>query len=153
MKNKTAILHGLLAGLITIIYFAVFYSISARTMLSPLVWWSSLIIYLVAMTMAVKKCAAQSDTFKGIRPGIQVAFLVFVLANFLFYLFFYLLFGIFDPSLVEVQKEMMAANPAAAEQLDKDFSVTLSSTFFNFLYSLIGGFILSLGIAAVLNPD
>lgn len=153
MKNKTAIIHGLIAGLITILYFVILYAISPPTMLNPLVWWSSLIIYLVAMYLAIKKSSTQSTNFRGIQPGIKVGFLVFVLANFLFYIFFYLLFGVFDPSLVELQKEMMASNPSAAEQLDKDFSVTLSSTFFNFIYSLIGGFILSLGIAAILNQD
>lgn len=150
MKNKTALLYGLFAGLITILYFILFYTINPRLMLGSLVWWSSLIFFLVAMVMAIKK----SDQTLGLRAALQTAFLVFIVANFLFYTFFYLLFGVFDPELVEVQKEMMKTNPAAAEQLrSKDFSVTLSGTFFNYLYSLIGGFVLALGIAAVMKGD
>lgn len=154
MKNYSGLLYGLIAGLITVTYFLLFYTVNPRIMLGSIVWWSSLVIYLIAMVLAVKKRASKAENYITLRSALQTGFLVFVIANLLFYTFFYLLFGLFDPSLVDLQKEMMSANPAVADELNtKDFSVTLSGTFFNYLYSLIGGFLLALGIAAVMKSD
>ena len=88
-----------------------------------------------------------SSAFKG---SLQVAFLVFVLANALFYLFYYLLFTVFDPGLVDLQREMLANNPMwEGGNTEIDLTVTLGRVLFSFAYSLIGGFILALIVSAV----
>ena len=103
-----------------------------------------MILYLVLMYRAVKS-AAPGD----FRSALQPAFLTFVVANALFYLFYYLLFGVFDPGLVDLQRETMVSDPRFGQAFENyDLKVTLGNTFFRYCYSLIGGFILSLGVAA-----
>jgi ABC-type nitrate/sulfonate/bicarbonate transport system permease component len=84
------------------------------------------------------------------RRSLQSAFLVFVIANAIFYLFYYLLFSVFDPGLVDLQRELLAENPLWQDNnTEADLSVTIGRVIFSFAYSLIGGFILALLVSAV----
>ncbi|MCB0608428.1 MAG: DUF4199 family protein [Lewinellaceae bacterium] len=135
---------GAIAGTATVVLFLLFYWIDRPLVNHPALWWGSMILYLVFMYRAVKS-AAPGD----FRSALQPAFLTFVVANALFYLFYYLLFGVFDPGLVDLQRETMVSDPRFGQAFENyDLKVTLGNTFFRYCYSLIGGFILSLGVAA-----
>ena len=126
-------------------FFLLFYFIDRALILSPWVWWGSLVIYLVFMFRAVRQTDASS-----FRESLTNAFLVFIVANALFYLFYYLLFSVFDPGLVDLQREILADHPLWQDGNTKaDLSVTIGRTVFSFVYSLIGGFFLTLGVAYV----
>lgn len=151
MWNNLAIRYGLAAGIGTVAYFLLFYLISPRYMLAYWVWWSSIIIYVVAMVKSIKDEMARSRSSFGFREGLRASFLTFIIANAVFYLFYYLLFSVFDPQLVEMQRELMQNSPGLAGGMEgKSFEVTPGKTFFVFSYTLIGGFILSLVLAGLI---
>lgn len=134
-----------MAGVLTVGYFLLFYFINRALLLNPWVWWGSLTIYLVFMFRVVQ----QLDT-TAFRQSLQGAFLVFVIANAIFYLFYYLLFSVFDPGLVDLQGELLEGNPLwEGGNTELDLSVTMGRVIFSFAYSLIGGFILALLVSAV----
>lgn len=145
MKHRQAIINGSLAGVLTVGYFLLFYFLDRAYLLNAWVWWGSLIIYLAFMFRVVQ----QLDT-TAFRQSLQAAFLVFVVANAIFYLFYYLLFSVFDPGLVDLQRELLQDNPLwQGGNTEVDLSVTLGRVIFSFAYSLIGGFILALLVSAV----
>ncbi|MEO0876781.1 MAG: hypothetical protein AAFY48_19450, partial [Bacteroidota bacterium] len=79
---------------------------------------------------------------------IQPGFLTFVIANALFYLYYYFLFAVFDPELVDLQAELLRENgqdPADA------IAPTIKSTFFAYAQSLIFGFALAAAIGFILS--
>lgn len=142
--KQASLRYGLIAGVGVVAYFLFFYAIQDALVLNPYVWWASLVLYLWAMQQAAKKEGEKDAFLSFLKP----AFTVFVIANAFFYCFYYFLFGVFDPSLVDLQREMLAANPRAPENLaDIDLAVTPTRIFFGYCSSLIGGFALAIGIA------
>jgi hypothetical protein len=145
MKHRQGIINGILAGVLTVGYFLLFYFIDRALLLNPWVWWGSLTLFLLFMFRVVRQI--DSTTF---RLNLQSAFLVFVIANAIFYLFYYLLFSVFDTGLVDLQREMLSENPLwQGGNTEIDLSVTIGRVIFSFAYSLIGGFILALLVSAV----
>lgn len=145
MKHRQGIINGLTAGILTLGLFLLSYFVDRALILNPWVWWGSLVIYLIFMFRAVQQ--VDSTAF---RRSVQAAFLVFVIANAIFYLFYYLLFSVFDPGLVDLQREMLADNPLwQDDNTEVDLSVTIGRTVFSFAYSLIGGFLLALIVSGV----
>lgn len=137
-------IFGTAAGTATTVLFLLFYWIDRPMILHPGLWWGSLVIYLVFMYRAVK--AVPAGDFKA---ALQPAFLTFVIANAIFYLFYYGMFGVFDTGLVDLQRQMLENNPMFEKVAENsDLRVTPGNTFFRYCYSLIGGFILALGVAA-----
>ena len=150
MKHKQILKFGLIAGSGTVAYFLLFYLINPRLMLHPAIWWASLLIYIWGMVKVLQATGAEFGENWSVLVAVRFPFGVFVLANLLFYIFYYLLFAIIDPELVNLQKELLTANENFADQLkDQDLSLTLSGTFFNYIYSLIGGFIIALVVSAI----
>jgi hypothetical protein len=148
MTTKTLVIkYGLPAGVSVVAYFLLFYAFGREIMLNYGVWWSSVLINLVAMGLAVKN----TPGFE-FKDKLRSAFAVFAVSNALFYVFYYVLFGVIDPGLVELQYKTIAGNPLFGEQLDlKELSITPGRTFFFYCRSLIGGFILSAAVAGVIN--
>jgi hypothetical protein len=145
MKNKEGLINGLAAGGLTVGFFLLFYFTDRALILNPWVWWGSLVIYLVFMFRTVRRTTASS-----FRESLSSAFLTFVVANALFYLFYYLLFSVFDPGLVDLQREILADHPMWQDNNSRaDLSVTIGRTLFSFVYSLLGGFLLALGVGYV----
>lgn len=145
MKHRQGLINGIAAGVSTVGYFLLFYFIDRALMLNAWVWWGSLVIYLIFMFRAMQQTEAPS-----FRTSLQPTFLVFVLANGIFYLFYYLLFSVFDPGLVDLQREMLADSSMWQDgNSQADLTVTLGRTVFSYVYSLIGGFILTLIVAGV----
>lgn len=134
----------MLAGVGVIAYFLLFYAFGRSLMLHFGVWWSSLIIYMVAMMLAIRKTRSTD-----LRQNIQAGFTTFLAANLLFYLFYYLLFTKLDPQLVDLQKSLLLESSKEGQALaDQDLSVTAKGTLFAFLRSLIGGFIMAAAFSA-----
>lgn len=127
---------GIIAGGICISLFAGVYFLDRPTILSRELWLGSLLVYVLGMYQAQR--FVESDDLKAyIQPG----FMVFVVANALFYGYYHLLFSVFDPELVQLQAEMLAANG----QDPKDaVAPTIGSSFLSYAQSLIFGF----GLAA-----
>lgn len=128
---------GIIAGGACISLFASVYFINRPAILSRELWLGSLLLYVFAIYQAQRY--VESDDLKAyIQPG----FMVFVIANAFFYVYYHLLFSTFDPDLVQLQADLLAAEGKDPKDAPMP---TLSTSFFAYAQSLIFGF----GLAAV----
>jgi hypothetical protein len=152
--------YGLIAGVGMIAYFLLFYVINKALMMSLWVSWSALLILIICLFLAIKK---QREANKGViefKDGLRIGFLVVVLGNALFYLFFFLLLK-FDTELVTILKEQSIAffkDYAETDQQQEELIKSYENYQFGFSEllsalgrSIIGGFFLALLGAFVLK--
>lgn len=164
MKN-TAIKYGIIGGVGVVAYFLVFYFIKPQLMLEPSVQWGSLIIYFLFMFLAARQeRQARGDDSITFREALRPAFLSFIVMSIIYYIFNYILYNV-DPTMLIYEKEVMLRNMRwLADVMNQEFSedewqqfragtraVTIGNTFFALLWSFLGGFIMSLPIAAVVR--
>lgn len=124
------------------------FAASPDLFLSPLFQWSLTVVYLAAMILASLRRPALPRA-RAIRHAL-VAYL-FVSAS--YYLYYYLLFEVFEPTLVERQSELLVENarrylgqspgsaaedPAVLYAPDR-LRQTVSGTLFNFAQGAIFG--------------
>ncbi|MFM9947072.1 MAG: DUF4199 domain-containing protein [Saprospiraceae bacterium] len=141
--------YGIYAGLATIACYLIFYAISPEMMIKWGLWinLSTLAFYIFAMYIAIWN-AGHSDFRLSLREG----FTVFIVANALYSLFYYVMFKYFDPKLVDLQFEMMQSRGWTKGVIKReDVMITPGGVFFNYAFSLIGGFILSAIVVWVVN--
>lgn len=164
MKLELNVKYGIFAGGATIAYLLLFYLLDPKLMLNPTVLWSSLLIYVFFM---FKVCLKEQGTIPdySFRLALKSAFVVFVVANALYYTYYYIMFNWVDPGLIEVQRELIQANlerfsgvmgEASKNEMQKNImedslAVTPETTFLSFGWGLIGGFMLSLGVAGIVR--
>ena len=141
--RREGIRWGIMAGGIVVTLFAGIYFLDRPTVLSRGLWLGSGLIYILAMWQAQK-----TITGTELKAYIQPGFLVFVVANGLFYLYYHFLFAVFDPELVELQAELLRESGQDPKQAPLP---TLGSTFFAYAQSLIFGFVIAAAIGFVLS--
>jgi len=163
IASSASIKYGLIAGIGTAAYFLLFYFIKKPLLFNPFVYWVSLGFYLALMWRALQVEKQAVGGSLGFQAALRTTFLVFVIANCIYYLFYYLLYAMIDPGLIDVQREVMRASLEQAgnllpeeqreemlESIESDKLIpTVGSVFFTFARSLLGGFIFSLGMAAL----
>lgn len=161
MKN-IAIKYGIFGGVGVIAYFLVFYFVKPQWMFQATVNWGSLIIYLFFMFLAGRQHRQLYDGSYPLKDALRTVFATFVIISVIYYTFNYILFKI-DPTLLITQKEVVIQNMAWwSERAGMEFSeeeihnlrkeyrpVTIANSLFGLAQSLIGGFILSLPVAAL----
>lgn len=145
-------------------YYLLFYLVYREGFFELPVWWGGLIPVLVLMVIAVWQQRKKAGDELGLAEGLRTAFLVYVLGIGLFYVFYYVLVKYLDPELMEVQRATALRNLERYggrdardlesfreyyEQNQPGFS--LAGLLFKYLQSVIGGFILSLGLAFALR--
>ena len=107
--------------------------------------------------MSVREQRQQQGGALTFQEGLKVAFGTYLVANLLYYIFYYTLHQI-DPGLADIQKQAMAdflPNITMKDQLEQalrdlerqDFSVSAKTAAFGYARAAIGGFILSLGVS------
>jgi hypothetical protein len=143
--KKTIFIYGFLAGILTIAFSFLIYSIQKEWFFSPSFYVSTLVIYGVMMYLAAKK--AVLDDFKVV---LRTAFAVFLIANVLYYCFDFTLFNYVDKSLATMQAEAAIAylkpNTPLEEQIRMEENIrsadihNVSSLVKQYLKSAIGGF-------------
>ena len=165
MIKSISLRYGLIAGVGIVAYFLLFYFISPKTMFSPWVSWSSLIIYLAGMWLGAKAFAQENPARANFRLLLRESFAIYLVANFVYYLFYYLLLDVIDPNLVNIQTEVgLEALERNADLIDpkqlaqlkaalenKELGIQLNDLFLAFGNSAILGFLLSLGLAGLIN--
>ena len=77
-------------------------------MLGMGVSWTSLIIVLVALFLAITGHRTENGGSLTFKEGLRTGFMVVVISNLMFYVFFYLLLKI-DPELVTILKQRIDA--------------------------------------------
>ncbi len=162
MGQSIAIKYGWIAGVSTVAYFLLFYFINPRLLFNPFVYWASLGVYLALIWRALQVEKEQKEGVLDFKQALRSAFLVFVIANLIYYVFYYLLYNWIDPGLVELQEEVMresleqAGGMLPEEQkkemlrsLEEGLKIEPSTVLLTYARSLIGGFLLALGLAAI----
>lgn len=172
MKN-TGLRNGLLGGVIVVFYFALLYTISKETFLNPWLQWASMAFYFLFMYRAAREDCALHGTSRDFRALLRTPFVVFILINLFYWLFYYGL-HLADPDLVRL--ELLAekqhiqdlidsglGDPQQANQLRERVSEVevaleqpvqpLGPIITRMAMGAIGGFILSAGIAGILRTS
>jgi len=147
--QQTAVKYGIIAGAAIVLYLLVFHQMDRALLLNPLVYWSPILVAVLAMTMVVRKVRGGNDGKIVQREALKHAFLTFVLAYLFFSVFVFVLFNFVDPGLTELQKKAMLDAGREIEGLD--FSMTFGKVLFQFAYMLIPGFFLSYMVASFMK--
>ncbi|MEM6967238.1 MAG: hypothetical protein AAF573_20920, partial [Bacteroidota bacterium] len=106
--NRTAVKYGIFTGFAVIVYLFVFYLYDKAAMRSAGVIWSSTIIYFVGMFMA----AFSIHRHRGMEEELPVKqmivtpFIVFLIANAYYALFFYWIMNVYDPDFLVLHQEL-----------------------------------------------
>lgn len=147
--QQTAVKYGIIAGTAIVLYLLVFHQTDRELLLHPLVYWSPVLVSVIAMTLTVKKVRAANDGRITQKDALKQAFLTYVLASLFFSVFIFVLFNFIDPDLIELQKKSMLE---AGRKIDGlDFKMTLGKIFFQYAYMLIPGFFLSFMVASFMK--
>jgi len=105
MLSNTGVRYGLLGGAVVVFYFILLYSIKQEYFLSLLLQWGSLGFYLLFMWQAAKVDCAANGISRDFREILRTPFIVFLLINLCYWLFYYAL-HLYDPSLLQAETEM-----------------------------------------------
>lgn len=160
--KKYELTSGIVVGLLTILIFFIVHQIEPKWMLNPLLYWGSLLLYLLGMLGATLLEKRQNQGVLSFRAALRSGFLTFLVANVIFFAFYYYMFAVYNTDLPNLQKEIyqsyyeqrFSANELRKhlQQLEEsDFSVTLQSLPVGFAYGAIGGFFMALIIALLVK--
>jgi len=137
--------NGLLAGVYTIAAFSVVYSLNPAWMLHRAWFLGSFVIYIALMFRA-----ARSSNGTVFRDVVRSPFVVFIVANLIFHLFYYVLFTFIDPGLYDLQLKLLAEAGQLPNEADRESLImTPAKSLFSYISSLIVGFALSSVIAFI----
>lgn len=169
MKN-IGVRYGLLGAVTVVFYFAILYSVKKELFLNPALQWASMLIYLAFMFKATQEDCAKNGAQRDFRTVSRVPFLVFILINLGYWLFYY---GIHlaDKGLIvmELERKIMylqeqvnaATDPVQRNDLSKQITEfksyqtnpvqPLGPVLAQMAQGAIGGFALAAGITALLR--
>ncbi|MEZ4942746.1 MAG: DUF4199 family protein [Saprospiraceae bacterium] len=171
--KNTGLRNGLLGGGAVVFYFALLYTIDRQAFLNPWLQWASMGLYLLFMYRAAKEDCAQHGAKRDFRAILRTPFIVFILINLFYWLFYY---GLHLADLELLRLELLAEKQAYQEQINSgtgDPQVTnqlrermndvdkalqnpvqpLGPVITRMAMGAIGGFALSAGIAAILRTS
>lgn len=164
MNKRISLTYGLIAGVVTVGYYLLLYLGNRPTFFNLYAWWAGLLPMLAFMILGTFQQRKTQVGGMTLSSGLQTAFLIFVLSSFLFYVFYYVLLKYIDPDMLRIQQETALANlerfnqgrgddmePYEEYYRESGLQISLGTVIFRYVQSLIGGFILSLGIAFVLK--
>ncbi|HRI62214.1 MAG TPA: DUF4199 domain-containing protein [Saprospiraceae bacterium] len=166
MKNP-GVRYGLLGGIAVVFYFAILYFVKKELFLHVGFYWASMAIYLLFMWQAAKEDCAENGVVRDFREILRIPFIVFLLTNLLFWLFWYTM-HLADPALLQMEATIkmnylqgqLANGPGDPQQanqlreqiqmLEKEgMSITLGAVLLQMGIGALGGFALAAGIAAI----
>jgi hypothetical protein len=154
-QNK--IIQGIIAGAVVIGYALLLYTTQKTNLFTTWFYFSSLLIYAFFMYRAAKSVAHLE-----FRAVLQGTFVVFLIANALWYVFDYTLYNVFDKTLAQVQADAAINYYKAAgvtgEELEKTADIIRQSDIHNikslatgFAKGAIGGFGLAVALTALVK--
>lgn len=156
-----------------VFYFALLYFSRKELFFNPWLQWTSLLIYLLCMYRAAREDVALHSGQRDFRTVIRTPFIVFLLINIAYWLFYYAL-HLADPALLQMEtaldlafkKQQLAAglgDPQQANQLREQILALereanqpqvqpVGPIIFRLAIGSIGGFLLAAGVAALVRP-
>jgi|AntRauTorckE5430_2_1112549.scaffolds.fasta_scaffold00751_8 hypothetical protein len=163
LKQNRGVKYGIIAGGITVGIYLLFYFFNKELVFNSFLNWATVGLYLA---IAWKAIDDERDALGGkleFQQALKVGFTVFVVANLVYYFYYYFLHGVFDPGLEEVQRAVMSETLEARKEMISEeqykafkeslvgdgLQVGLQNTLLTYARSLIGYFLISLGLAAL----
>ena len=159
MDRRISLKYGLIAGGSVVLYFLLFYFLDKLSMLKMWVAFVSVIIYFFFMVIAIKEQRTIKDDMIDFREAISVAFQTFIIASALYHIFFFYIMKV-DAELVEMLKQITIdfqkryfadQDLADIEKNLEGYSISFSDVLLSFAQRAIGGFLLSVLIAATMR--
>jgi len=162
MENSS-VKWGLIAGLGVMVSSLLFYLVDVNlffTASSYLAW----VVYIVCMVFAVRDQTKAQGGFISFKEVFSTAFVVYVISSLMYYIFYYLMFNVIDPSLLDIQREMTVEMMEAfsgflsEEQMEEAIAeatnVGIGTISMAYLVNLIlPGAIIAAIIAAIMKKD
>ena len=173
MMKSIGVRNGLLGGVVVVFYFALLYVGKKEAFLNFWFQYTSLILYLAFMYRAAKEDCALNGANRDFRAIIRTPFIVFIVINLLYWLFYYGL-HLADADLIRLeltaekqsyQQQILqgAGDPQQANQLreriaDIDKALVhpvqpLGPVITRMAMGAIGGFGLAAGVAAIVRSS
>jgi len=163
LNRSISIIAGVGAGLATILLFYGLYRYDPGTMLSMTTYWASLIFYLIGMLAVMLRIKSKQGGILPFRQALQAGFFSFLIANAIFFIFYYWLFTK-DQSLIEIQYQQMKdfadtlpRDSWGYKQMEQtkleDLKITFGDTAFRYARGAIGGFFISAFLAVLIKQE
>jgi hypothetical protein len=170
MKNF-GVKYGLVGSLILLVYFLAVYAMGINAFLNPIFQWMSMVIYVYFMYRGSKDDMAQNGASRDFRELLRTPFVVFLLINLTYWLFYYGL-NLFDPAILKMQTALQITDlqakidagmgdPEQSNQireqiqyLEKDgMSLPLGPVMMRMGMGAIGGFGIAAMISTIIRGD
>lgn len=116
--SKTTIIYGITAGISSVLVLLCFYFIDKIFIFKPLYFYATLIPVLISMWLLGQKL--QKELKKELPTLLKETFVVFIIADIIFYLFYYFLFNNFDPQLLLIEKQQVLQDYSALKTQTSD---------------------------------
>ncbi len=161
--ERPAVRNGVIAGLGTSCLALVLYLISALSFFA-FAGILTTILVIIFMVRAVREERVDLD-YLSFNGALNSAFVVYLIATLLYSIFYFVLFNFIDPTLIDIQKEILAeifvglgrffGEDFVEQTMDaldaRDQSYGLGTAIWLFVQQLIPGFIIAAIIAAVMK--
>lgn len=143
--QKDGLVNGLAAGGLTIAFLLLVHTIDRTLSINRWIIYATFLIYLVFMYRA-----GQNQRGENLLYYARPVLLCWIVANLLYYPFFYAWVTYYDPGLVEIQAaQMQAAGYDAITE--EEMRITFGGTIRMFLYSIFPGMILTALVSMILR--
>jgi hypothetical protein len=157
---------GFAAGMLTCIYFFLFYWIDKKQFFNPNIYWGSFSILFLAFGLFIHFERRNASSFPFIS-GLRGLFFIFFLNSAFYNFFYYLMINYFDSQLIDIQfdviKEGLNSNSVlssseqqSAWKISKEelySHVKAKTILFSYVQGLPAGFLLSMLFAYIFKKD
>lgn len=168
-KIGIAIRYGLIGGIAVVFYFTIAYLAGKNLFINPWLQWASMIIYIWIMYKAAQDDCKENGFSRDFRAILRTPFVVFLLINLAYWLFFYGL-HLADSELLQIEtaeqiKHIKAqlstgtGDPQQANNLreqlqyleNSGMALPIGPVFMRMALGAMGGFGISAAIAAIVR--
>lgn len=165
MKYKSAIIYGLLSGLVIVCYHLGVYFGNIEWLASPAFFFSIYLVHLPFMFSSGLIFRKKNEGLVDFKDALREIFVTFLVGMVIYYICYYVLFTICAEELIPIQKQaaydkiMMMKEKAFYDEDEikgwlkawetASYEVSLGSVMMGLPFRIIGGFVMSL-ITAVM---
>jgi hypothetical protein len=157
---------GFAAGMLTCIYFFLFYWIDKKQFFNPNIYWGSFSILFLAFGLFIHFERSNAPSFPFIS-GLRGLFFIFFLNSAFYNFFYYLMINYFDSQLIDIQFDVIqdglnsnsvlsSSEQQSAWKISKEelySHVKAKTILFSYVQGLPAGFLLSMLFAYIFKKD
>ncbi|MGK0391594.1 MAG: hypothetical protein ACI94Y_004361 [Maribacter sp.] len=167
MKYKSAIIYGLLSGVVIVCYHLGVYFGNIEWLVSPAFFFSIYLVHLPFMLSSGLIFRRRNEGLVDFKDALREIFITFLVGMAIYYICYYAMFTICADELIPLQKEaaydkiMMMKEKAFYDEDEikewikawenASFDVTLGAVLKGVPFRIIGGFVMSLIVAVMVR--